>query len=121
MILADTAIWVDHLNRGGDPIMEARLDAGEVAMHPFIRGEIALGSLRDRALLDDLRLLRHVVCAEDDEVIALIQRHRLFATGLGWVDAHLLAATLLTPGTHLWTRDRRLHEAAERLGVAAGS
>jgi predicted nucleic acid-binding protein len=38
-----------------------------------------------------------------------------------WIDhgdAHLLAAVMVTPGTTLWTRDERLHMAAERLGVA---
>ena len=33
------------------------------------------------------------------------------------VDASLLASCLLTPGTRLWTRDRRLHAAALELGV----
>jgi predicted nucleic acid-binding protein len=48
----------------------------------------------------------------------LVERERLYSTGIGFVDAHLLASTLLTPRARLWTRDRRLHEAAERLDVA---
>lgn len=121
MILADTSLWVDHLSRGGVPKMAALLDAEEISMHPFVLGEIALGSLRNRtAILRDLADLPQVTKAEDKEVLALVERNELFGTGLGWVDAHLLASTLLTPETRLWTRDRRLKEAAERLGIATG-
>ncbi|MEA3045116.1 MAG: hypothetical protein QOH47_2954 [Sphingomonadales bacterium] len=119
MILADTAIWVDHLHRGGDPQMVAALDAGEILLHPHVIGEIALGNLHERAaILRDLAALPPAVVAGDAEVLALIERHRLFGTGIGYVDAHLLASALLTPEATLWTRDRRLREAAERLGVA---
>ena len=41
-------------------------------------------------------------------MLVLIENHRLFGRGLGFIDAHLLAATFLTPGTGLWTRDQRL-------------
>jgi hypothetical protein len=34
--------------------------------------------------------------------------------------AHVLAATVLTPGSVLWTRDRRLAEVAGGMGVAQG-
>jgi hypothetical protein len=39
-------------------------------------------------------------------------------SGLGWVDVHLLASATLA-GERFWTRDRRLVQAARRLGVAA--
>ena len=117
MILADTSVWVDHLH-GGDARMAALLEAEEIVMHPYVLGEVALGSLRNRAaILGDLRALPGAAVAGDEEVLALIERHRLFGTGIGLVDAHLLASTLLTPETRLWTRDRRLREAAERLGI----
>jgi len=119
LILADTVIWVDHLNRGSVPEMAALLDAEQITMHPFVLGEIALGFLRNRAaILRDLADLPQATEADDAEVLALVERQSLFGTGLGWVDAHLLASALLTPETRLWTRDRRLKEAAERLGVA---
>ena len=50
MILVDTSIWVDHLRRGSPPLA-ARLGAGEVLVHPFVIGEIACGTLRNRALV----------------------------------------------------------------------
>jgi hypothetical protein len=119
LILADTAIWVDHLHRGGDARMVALLDANLVLMHPHVVGEIALGSLRNRAeILRGLGEMPQAEIAREAEVLALIERHRWFGTGIGLVDAHLLASTLLTRDARLWTRDRRLHDAAERLGVA---
>ena len=45
MILADTTIWIDHLNHG-DLEFERRLNNKEILMHPFIVGELALGPLR---------------------------------------------------------------------------
>ena len=91
-------------------------------MHPFIVGELALGSMAGRgAVLDALRLLPAAAVATDDEVLGFVDRHRLFGIGIGYVDAHLLAATVLSDGTRLWTRDRRLAEAAKRLGFAAYS
>ena len=118
MILADTAIWVDHLNRG-DARLAALLEAEEIVLHPHVLGEIALGSLRNRAaILGALAAMPFVMVAGEDEVLALIEQRRLFGTGIGLVDAHLLASALLTHETKLWTRDRRLREAAERLGVA---
>jgi predicted nucleic acid-binding protein len=94
--------------------------ARSVLCHPFIISEIAMGSLKDRAIV--LRFLGHLPraqLAKDEEVRELIERHRLFGIGLGYIDAHLLAATMLTPEALLWTRDRRLHDATVRLGVAA--
>lgn len=100
--------------------MAALLDAGEVVMHPYVIGEIALGSLRNRAaILHDLRRLPRAAVADEEEVLAFIERHRLFSAGVGYVDVHLVASALLSPDTRLWTRDRRLRAAAERLGAAA--
>jgi predicted nucleic acid-binding protein len=116
--LVDSGIWIDHL-RSGDPDLHAALMAGRILGHPFVTGEIAMGSLKDRAeVLDRLKRLPQTGKARDKEVLDLVERRSLFGLGLGWVDAHLLASTLLTPDARLWTRDRRLHEAAERLGVA---
>jgi hypothetical protein len=83
-------------------------------------GTLALGSLRRRdAFLSDLRGLPQATVAWDDEVLDLIDREALFGRGIGYVDAHLLAAGRLTAGSRLWTRDRRLHAVAAQLGLAA--
>ena len=52
-------------------------------------------------------------------MLSLIERRGLMGRGIGYVDAHLLAATLLTPEAALWTRDRRLAEIARELGAGA--
>lgn len=118
MMLVDSSVWIDHF-RQTDLGLVALLDRAGVLAHPFVTGELALGSLRQReAVLAALRGLPHAIVAEDDEVMAFIDRHGLFGLGIGYVDAHLLASVRLTAGAALWTRDRRLHAVAERLGVA---
>lgn len=119
MILVDTSVWVEHLHVGNEDLA-AFLNGGEVLGHPFVIGELALGNLRPRnPFLSDLRDLPQAIAAEDEEVLRLIDRHVLFGRGIGYVDAHLLAATRLTAGSKLWTRDRRLHTVAAQLGLAA--
>lgn len=117
MILVDTSVWIDHL-RKGDERLAQYLDAAQVMAHPFVTGELALGQLGNRQrVLDALRALPQAALATDDEVLGFIERQRLHGLGIGYIDAHLLAAAHLTPDTRLWTRDRRLHAAAERLAI----
>jgi predicted nucleic acid-binding protein len=118
MILADTSVWVDHL-RAENAVLTALLEAGEVLCHPFVIGEIAMGSLHRReALLDTFTRLPSVVIASHGEVMHFIEMERLFGLGVGYLDTHLLASTKLTPDARFWTRDRRLHDTAVRLGIA---
>ena len=119
MILADTSVWVDHL-RTGNRTLGRLLDAGQVLAHSFVTGELALGHLRQRAtILTALADLPQAVVATDTEVLAFIERHAPFGRGVGYVDVHLLAAVRLTYGAALWTQDKRLHDTAARLGLAA--
>jgi predicted nucleic acid-binding protein len=118
VILVDSAVWVDHL-RAGDRRLAALLDRAAVLAHPWVTGELALGRLRNRAeilrLLDDLP---QATVATTGEMRALVDAHELHGLGVGYVDAQLLAATLLSEDASLWTRDRRLRAAAQRLNVA---
>lgn len=120
MILVDTSVWVDHLRRR-DPVLSEALENGEVAVHPFVVGELACGNLPDRTSF--FRLLEELPpapLASHPEVLALIERRRLAGKGLGFVDAHLLASTLLgvRDALSLWTRDGALQAAALSLGIA---
>ena len=118
MILVDTSVWVDHLRRD-DPKLAGLLDQGLVLTHPFVIGELALGNLAQRhAILGDLTNLPQAKVASDDEVLRFIDRRHLYGGGIGYLDAHLLAATQLTPGARLWTRDKRLLSAATALSLA---
>jgi predicted nucleic acid-binding protein len=120
MILVDTSIWIDHLHKTETGLV-ALLDDAEVCIHPMIIGELALASLQDRSvILSLLADLPGVPIATHAEVLQLIESHALYGTGLSLVDAHLLAALRLSGTTRLWTRDRRLESAANRLEVAAG-
>jgi predicted nucleic acid-binding protein len=117
LILVDTSIWIDHLRRA-DARLATLLANADVCVHPMVIGELALGSLRDRrnvlSLLDELPALS---VATHTEVRHLVEAHALFGHGLSLVDAHLLAGLKISPGTGLWTRDRRLRTAAADLGV----
>jgi predicted nucleic acid-binding protein len=117
VILVDTSVWIDHL-RARDTTLVELLLARQVLGHPFINGEIALGHLpQRRQLLSSLQHLPQAIVASQDEVLNLIEGERLFGFGIGYVDAHLLAATRLTEGASLWTRDKRLLSAGESLAL----
>ncbi len=119
MILVDTSVWIDHL-RTGHPELVALLQDGHVLAHPWVTGELALGHLAHRSEI--LALLNHLPqakAATDHEVLTLIDNHQLFGVGIGYVDAHLLAATMLTAGARLWTYDKRLAAVADQLRLAS--
>lgn len=119
MILADTSVWADHL-RLSEPILAELLVRGEVVMHPFVLGEIALGYIRKRSQwMLALSELPAVHVADPEEVLQMIEQRKLVAQGVGYVDVHLLATTLTSPGVRLWSRDRRLRDMASEFGIAA--
>jgi hypothetical protein len=120
VVLADTSVWISHF-RDGNAEFSRCLEEGDVAIHPFVIGELACGKLHPRReILDLLRTMSGAVVASDDEVLSFIEAHRLMGTGLGLVDAHLLASAKLT-GAALWTLDAPLRLAARKLGVEYGS
>ena len=106
-MLVDTSVWVDHLRRG-NATLRSRLEGGEVWCHSFVIGEIACGRLRNRIeILSFLEALPRVKEADHAEVLAFIERNDIAGSGIGWIDAHLLASARLS-GVSLWTLDRRL-------------
>ena len=117
MILLDTSVWVDHL-RLGDALVVQALESGQAAVHSFVIGELACGNLKSRAgVIGLLQALSQVPTATDDEVLYFIDKHQLMGRGIGYVDAHLLAASTIS-GSLLWTRDKRLRSIATEQGVA---
>ncbi len=118
MILADSSIWVDHLRAKGSDL-SALLDHGQIAMHPFVMGELALGHIKNRdEILLDLGRLQMVTVATNPEVLGFIKRRKLAGCGIGYVDAHLLTAAALNSSVRLWTRDKNLKLAADSLALA---
>ena len=83
MILVDTSVWVDHLRRG-NVLLGALLEHSDVVMHPFVVGEIACGSLADRALvLELLQQLPKAAVAELDKTLGYIEGHMPYGQGIG--------------------------------------
>ena len=119
MILVDASVWIEHV-RAPDEIMLELLRDQRVLTHPFVIGEIVLGHVRRREIvLSELKELPLAPVVDDEEVLEFIEDRRLFGQGIGYVDAHLLASSMIADRTSLWTLDKNLRAAAERLGLAA--
>ena len=118
MILVDTSVRVDHFRTGHSTLVRL-LEDGVVLGHPWIIGELALGHLSQRhEVIRLLGGLPQATVATEEEIMTLIDRHRLYGLGIGYLDAQVLAATQLTADAALWTGDRRLAVAASHLGCA---
>ena len=116
MILVDTSVWIEHFRAGNNRLKTLLLDE-QVLCHPFIVGELACGILRNRGeILKMLKSLPEAHPVEHEEVLGFLEDRRLYGCGIGWVDAHLLASTVLTRCT-LWTFDKPLRRAAGALNI----
>lgn len=119
MIVADSSVWIDHFKTANLALSRALAD-DLVLMHPFVLGELALGTLRNRAsTLVNFVSYDSPPIARPEDALVLIETASLSNRGIGYVDAHLLASCLLLENCRLLTRDRRLHTVAEELGIAA--
>ena len=118
MILVDTSVWIQHLRKGSERLMSLLYNE-EVLSHPFVLGELACGSLQNREkILQLIKSLPPAHIAEHEEVMHFLDTEELYGRGLGWIDVHLLASTLLS-GTTIWTLDKKLQNIASKLGISA--
>jgi predicted nucleic acid-binding protein len=118
VILVDSSVWIDHF-RHASAELAALLASRVVVTHPFVVGELACGHVPEReAVFVALASLPPAPVLAHDEVLAFVERHRLMARGIGWVDMHLLASASVLGRASLWSRDRRLMAAAAERGVA---
>jgi hypothetical protein len=116
MVLVDTSVWVAHLREGNDDLARL-LNNGDVTCHPLIVGELACGNLKNRSeILSLLRSLPMAIEAEHEETLQFIEKNRLMGRGLGYIDVHLMASSVLTR-TPLWTLDKRLNEISTEIGI----
>ncbi len=116
-VLVDTSVWIDHLRRTC-PRLVARLNQGAVVIHPYVVGELACGNLRNREeILRLLQALPENPVVEHEEALLLLETEKLQGRGLGWIDIHLLASARLQNVT-LWSLDKALVAAAEKMGIA---
>jgi predicted nucleic acid-binding protein len=119
MILVDTSVWIDHL-RNPEPALVKLLSNDQVATHPLVRLELALGSIASREhVLSELSQLFQPQLARMDDLFLLVDARRLERRGIGVTDLHLIASALLDRSISIWTRDRRLGEIADQLGLRA--
>lgn len=116
MVLVDTSVWVSHL-RDGNTELATLLNNGAVLCHPLIVGGLACGNLKDRAvILSFLRLLPMCIEAEHEEVLSFIENNSIMGKGIGYVDAQLVASSVLT-GVPIWTLDKKLAQVADSLHI----
>ncbi len=117
MVIVDTSIWINHFRRADGALIDL-LERPLVLTHPAVVGELACGTLRRRGeILDWMRDLPRATVARDDEVLRLIEHAELWGQGIGWVDAHLVAAARLG-SDRIWTADRRLRSVCADLEIA---
>jgi predicted nucleic acid-binding protein len=118
-VLVDTSVWVDHFRNRNEGLVSLLMQ-DFVLSHPLIVTELACGmppAPRSRTLAD-IATLPQARQATLDEVRIFIEREKLYGLGCGVVDLALLASTLLTPGSRLWSLDRRLTQLAQRFDIA---
>ena len=118
-VLVDTSVWVDHYRHGNAELI-GLMARDAVLIHPFVLTELACGSPpapRQRTLAD-LARLRGALQATQAEVLAFIEREKLYNLGCGLADITLLASARVTPGAHLWTLDKTLASLAARFGIS---
>jgi predicted nucleic acid-binding protein len=115
-ILVDTNVWITFL-REPLPELGKLVKHGRVITHSCVVGEVLVGNVRNRPVVREFLLsLPFAKEADLPSVLGMIESRGLSGRGLQWNDVQLLAAAKLS-SARLWTRDKRLAEAAAQLGV----
>ena len=117
-VLVDTSVWVAHFRRSNDALVDL-IERDCVLGHSMVLAEIACGAPpgpREKTL-GDMALLGQAHLASWTEVMAFIEREKLYGLGCGFADIALLASACITPDAALWTLDKRLLALAKRFGV----
>ena len=120
MVLVDTSVWIRFL-AGKEPYageLDRLLSRDEVLGHELVFGELLIGDRGGRAdLLASYAAMHRAVVASHADVVDLVNHRKIHGRGLGWIDAHLLASSLVGR-LKLWTTDPRLAALARELGVS---
>jgi predicted nucleic acid-binding protein len=117
-VLVDTQVWVSHLVRPSTRL-RGLVEDGIAFMHPYVLCELALGDLGPKRgiLLSRLDRMDRVPVIEAEDVFRFIERERLERSGIGFVDAALLASAR-EGGFRIWTEDKPLRASATRLRLS---
>lgn len=121
MILVDTSVWIRFL-AGREPHasgLDQLLASDRVLRHDLVQGELLIGDVgRARSkLLAAYAEIHRARTVPHAEVVEFVEARKLHGRGIGWIDAHLLASTVVERCT-LWTADASLADLAAELRVA---
>ena len=120
MVIVDTSVWVDFM-RAGDLRVRAWIAADLILQHPYVTAEIGMGGFRsaeERAHVIELLVSFEQIEVVDSQTFhAFVSEHTLYGTGIGFADAQLIHACTVNPHAQLVTRDKRLAEQAQRIGI----
>lgn len=118
MVIVDTSIWVEHIRGVSTPVQDL-LGLGQIALHPFVFGELLLNGLPKSGPFSPTAFGKLAVAtvATPAEVSAFIQWAKLAGQGVGYVDAHLLLSARLMEDAFIVTSDGDLREQAYRFNI----
>lgn len=119
-VLVDTSIWIRFLTNRAPYAAELDrlLSLDEVHGHDFVYGELLIGDRGGRkTLLANYERMDQAPLVSHAEVVAFVRDRKLNGRGIGWIDAHLLASSLVGH-LKLWTADSPLATVATELGIA---
>ena len=119
IVLVDTSVWIRFLSNRAPYAaeMDALLSRDEVSGHDFVYGELLIGDKGGRkSLLADYEQMHRAAVVPHVEVVEFVSERRLHGRGVGWIDAHLMASSLVGR-LKLWTTDPRLKALAEELRI----
>jgi predicted nucleic acid-binding protein len=120
IVLVDTSVWIRFLSNQAPYASELDhlLSRDEVSGHEFIYGELLIGDKGGRKqLLASYEQMHQAPSVTHGEVVVFVRDRRLHGRGIGWIDAHLLASSLVGR-LKLWTADPRLAMLAKEFGIA---
>ena len=120
IVLVDTSVWIRFLSDRAPYATEldTLLSRDEVSGHDFVHGELLIGDKGGRKqLLADYEQMQQAPVVPHRDVVEFVRHRRLHGSGIGWIDAHLLASALVGR-LKLWTTDPALVTAAKELGIA---
>jgi hypothetical protein len=121
VVLVDTSVWIRFLAGRAHhaPALDQLLARDQVLSHDLVEGELLVGDrgpARTR-LLAAYSEIHRARTVPHTEVVEFVEARKLRGRGIGWVDAHLLASTVVERCT-LWTADASLADLAAELRVA---
>lgn len=119
-VLVDTSVWIRFLGNRAPYAAELDelLSRDEVNGHDFVYGELFIGDRGGRKeLLANYERMEQAPLVPHAEVVAFVRDRKLNGRGIGWIDAHLLASSLVGR-LKLWTADSPLATVATELGIA---